>query len=188
MEIICIPTVTGGAIQEFASEVTSKAFFHRFDEELQLSLICDQYCFFFERNLRIFFFFPFLFFFPFRCYSLRFFLSSLFFEHSPLLYSLSLLFLPLLIFFFLQHCLQSLLQSDELFLEVPVLLMGSLDLLIGLLDLPGSNLEQIFLGLLMRLEGMFEGFHVVVDFLCELIQVALLRLLGFHQPMSMMRN
>jgi hypothetical protein len=58
----------------------------------------------------------------------------------------------------------------------------------GLLYLPGSHLEQIFLGLLMLLEGIFEGFHIVVDFLCELIQVVLLQLLGFHQPMSMMRN
>jgi hypothetical protein len=40
----------------------------------------------------------------------------------------------------------------------------------------------------MLLEGMFEGFHVVINFLCELSQVVQLRLLGFHQPMSMMRN
>ena len=39
----------------------------------------------------------------------------------------------------------------------------------GLLDLPGSHLEKIFLGLLMLLEGMLKGFHVVVDFLRELI-------------------
>ena len=57
----------------------------------------------------------------------------------------------------------------------------------GLLDLPGSHLEQIFLGLLMLLEGMFEGFHVVVDFLCKFIQIIQLRLLGFHESMSMMR-
>ena len=68
------------------------------------------------------------------------------------------------------------------------LLMGPLDLLLGLLNLPDSHLEQIFLGLLMLLEGIFEGFHVVVDFLCELIQVVQLRLLGFHQSMGMMRN
>jgi hypothetical protein len=58
----------------------------------------------------------------------------------------------------------------------------------SLLDLPGSHLKKILLGLLMLLEGMFKGFHVVVDFLCELIQIAQLRLLGFHEPMSMMRN
>jgi hypothetical protein len=40
----------------------------------------------------------------------------------------------------------------------------------------------------MLLEGMFEGFHVVINFLCELIQVVQLRLLGFHQTMGMMRN
>jgi len=66
--------------------------------------------------------------------------------------------------------------------------MGPLNLLLALLDLPDSHLEQIFLGLLMLLEGMFEGFHVVVNFLCEFIQVFQLRLLGFHQPMSIMRN
>ena len=58
----------------------------------------------------------------------------------------------------------------------------------GLLNLPGSHYEKIFLGLLMLLEGIFEGFHIVVDFLCELIQVAQLRPLGFHQPMSVIRN
>jgi hypothetical protein len=66
------------------------------------------------------------------------------------------------------------------------LLMGSLDLLLSFLDLPDSHLKQIFLGLLMLFEGMFEGFHVVVYFQCELIQVVQLRLLGFHQTMSMM--
>ena len=40
----------------------------------------------------------------------------------------------------------------------------------------------------MLLEGIFKSFHVVVDFLGELIQVAQLRPLGFHQPLSMMRN
>jgi hypothetical protein len=168
VEVFYLPTVTGGAIQEFACEVTSKAFFDRFDEELQLGLISDQDCFF-ERHPRF---------------------------HFPL----CLLLLPLLFLFFLQDCLQSLLQSHNFFLEVPVLLMGPLDLLmtpldllmgpldllLGLLNLPDSHLEQIFLGLLMLFEGMFEGFHVVVDFLCELIQVAQLILLGFHQPMSMM--
>jgi hypothetical protein len=58
----------------------------------------------------------------------------------------------------------------------------------GLLNLPGSHLEEIFLGLLMLLEGMFEGFHVVVYFLLELIQIAQLRPLGFHKSMSVMRN
>ena len=47
--------------------------------------------------------------------------------------------------------------------------MAPLDLLLGLLDLSDSHLEQIFLGLLMLLEGMFEGFHVVVDLLSKLI-------------------
>jgi hypothetical protein len=75
------------------------------------------------------------------------------------------------------------------------LLMGPLDLLISplgllmrLLDLPDSSLEEIFLGLLMLLEGIFKSFHVVVYFLSELIQVVQLRLLGFHQSMSLMRN
>jgi hypothetical protein len=68
------------------------------------------------------------------------------------------------------------------------LLMRPLNLLIGLLDLPDSHLEQIFLGLLMLLEGMFEGFHVVINFLCELIQVVQLKLQGFPQPLGMMRN
>jgi hypothetical protein len=49
--------------------------------------------------------------------------------------------------------------------------MGPLDLLMSLLDLPHSHLEQIFLGLLMLLEGSFKSFHIVVDFLSELIQV-----------------
>jgi hypothetical protein len=52
--------------------------------------------------------------------------------------------------------------------------MAPLDLLMSLLDLSDSPLEQIFLGLLMLLEGMFEGFHILVDFLGEVIQVALL--------------
>ena len=68
------------------------------------------------------------------------------------------------------------------------LLMGPLDLLLGLLDMSDSYLEQIFLGFLMLLERVFEGFHVVVDFLCKIIKVVLLRLLGFNQPMCMMRN
>jgi hypothetical protein len=55
------------------------------------------------------------------------------------------------------------------------------------LDLPDSNLEEIFLWLLMLLEGMFESFHVVADFLCEFIKVIQLRSLGFHQSMSVMR-
>jgi len=58
----------------------------------------------------------------------------------------------------------------------------------GLLNLPGNPLEKIFLGLLMVFEGIFKGFHVVVDFLGKFIQVSQLRLLGFHQPMSLMRN
>jgi hypothetical protein len=36
VEVRYIPTVTGGAIKEFAGEVTSKALFDRFDEELEL--------------------------------------------------------------------------------------------------------------------------------------------------------
>jgi hypothetical protein len=50
-------------------------------------------------------------------------------------------------------------------------LISPLGLLMRLLDLPDSSLEEIFLGLLMLLEGMFEGFHVVVCFLIEFIQV-----------------
>jgi len=68
------------------------------------------------------------------------------------------------------------------------LLMGPLYLLMRLLDLPDSPLEQIFLRLLMLLEGMFEGFHVMVNLLSEFIQAVQLRLLGFNQPMSLMRN
>ena len=142
MEVSCLPTVTGGAIQEFACEVTAKALFNRFDKELELCLISYQCCFS-ERHLR--FFFPLLFF------SLRFLLSSQF--H---------LLLPFLFCFFLQDCLQSLLQLGYLSLEVS-------DLLMGLLDLPGSHLEQILLWLLMLLEGIFEGFHVMVDLLSKLI-------------------
>jgi hypothetical protein len=52
------------------------------------------------------------------------------------------------------------------------LLISPLGLLMGLLDLPDSSLKEIFLGLLMLLEGMFKSFHVVVYFLTELIQVA----------------
>ena len=40
----------------------------------------------------------------------------------------------------------------------------------------------------MLFEGIFKGFHVVVYFLGKFIQVALLRLLGFHQSMSLIRN
>jgi protein-S-isoprenylcysteine O-methyltransferase Ste14 len=71
MEVFYLPTVTGGAIQEFAGEVTSKALLDRFDEELELGLISGQCCIF-ERHPC--FFFLLLFLFP-----LRFFLSSLFF-------------------------------------------------------------------------------------------------------------
>jgi hypothetical protein len=39
----------------------------------------------------------------------------------------------------------------------------------SLKDLTGIHLEEIFLGLLILLEGMFEGFHVVVDFLSKFI-------------------
>ena len=39
------------------------------------------------------------------------------------------------------------------------------------LDLPGSDLEEIFLGLLMLPDLMFKGFHVVVDFLPKFIKV-----------------
>jgi hypothetical protein len=74
-----------------------------------------------------------------------------------LLQSFSLLLLPLLFFFFLQDCLQSLLQLR--------------DFLMSFLDLPDSHLEEIFLWLLMLLEGMFERFHVMVNFLCEFIKV-----------------
>jgi hypothetical protein len=52
--------------------------------------------------------------------------------------------------------------------------MTPLDLLMSLLDLSDSPLEEIFLGLLMLFEGIFEGFHVVVNFQGELFQVALL--------------
>ena len=89
VEVSCLPAVSGGAIQEFACEVTSKALFDRFDEELKLGLVCDQCCFF-ERLRPRFLFLP-LFFFP-----LSFFLSSLLF------------------FLFLQDCLQSLLQLGYL--------------------------------------------------------------------------
>ena len=51
------------------------------------------------------------------------------------------------------------------------LLISPLGLLMGLLDLPDSSLEEIFLGLLMLLEGIFKSFHVVVYFLSEFIQV-----------------
>jgi hypothetical protein len=40
------------------------------------------------------------------------------------------------------------------------------------LDLHGCQLEKILLGFLIILEGMFEGFHVMVDFLGEFIHVA----------------
>jgi hypothetical protein len=43
------------------------------------------------------------------------------------------------------------------------------DLLMGLLNLPDSHLEEIFLWLLMLLEVMFESFHVMVHFLFEFI-------------------
>jgi hypothetical protein len=136
VEVSYLPTVMGGAIQEFAGEVTSKALFNRFDKELELCLISYQCCFS-ERHLRFF--------------SLRFLLSSQF--H---------LLLPFLFCFFLQDCLHSLLQLGYLSLEVS-------DLLMGLLDLPCSHLEQILLWLLMLLEGIFEGFHVMVDLLSKLI-------------------
>jgi hypothetical protein len=70
MEVSYLPTITGGAIQEFTGIVTSKAFFDRFDEELKLGLISYQCCIF-ERHPRIHF--------PFLLFSLRFFLSSMFF-------------------------------------------------------------------------------------------------------------
>jgi hypothetical protein len=54
VEVRYLPTVTGGAIKKFACEVMSKAFFDRFDEELQLGLISDQDCFF-ERHPRFHF-------------------------------------------------------------------------------------------------------------------------------------
>jgi hypothetical protein len=54
------------------------------------------------------------------------------------------------------------------------------------LDLPDSHLEKILLWLLMLLEGIFESFHVMVHFLREFIKLIQLRLLGFHQYMSMM--
>jgi hypothetical protein len=165
MEVSKLPTVTGGAIQEFAFEVTTKALFDRFDEELKLGLISDQYCFI-ELHPLSFFFLPLLFF------SLRFFLSSLFFL-SLLFNPFSLLLLSLLFLFFLQDCIQSLLQLRYL--------------LMSFLDLPDSHLKEILLWLLMLLEGIFESFHVVVDFLREFIKVIQLRSLGFHQSMSMMR-
>jgi hypothetical protein len=140
VEVSCLPTVTRGVIKDFASKVTSKALFDRFDEELELCLIREQCCFF-ERHPR--FLFLTLFF-----YHLRFFLSSLFFL-SLLFKSFSLLLHPLLLFFFLQDCLKSFLQLR--------------DFLMSFLDLPYSHLEQIFLWLLMLLEGMFKSLHDVVD-------------------------
>jgi hypothetical protein len=47
-------------------------------------------------------------------------------------------------------------------------------LLMSFLYLPGSLLEQIFLGLLMLPEGMFKGFHFMVYFQSELIKVIVL--------------
>ena len=78
---------------------------------------------------------------------------------------LCLLLNPFLFLFFLQDFLQSLLQSGYFFLEISYLRMC-------LLDLHGCQLEKILLGFLIILEGMFEGFHVMVDFLGEFIQVA----------------
>jgi hypothetical protein len=140
VEVSCLPSITGGAIKEFAGEVSTKALFDRFDEELELGIISNQCCFI-ELHPRSFFFLSLLFF------PLRFFLSSLLFL-SLLFKPFSLLLLPLLFFFFLQDSLQS---------------------LVHLLDLPDSHLEKILLWLLMLLEGIFESFHVMVDFLCKFI-------------------